>query len=670
MHKDQFLCHEQGHGFSLFMLKDSPKRGPLNCAFNIVKVAPKSNIAAALPKEGKGKKNEPMSQGNKPSLPQQKNKKVNEGAAQAKMGKQTAAVKETRGGKPVSMYIKDKTTGQLFPEFKDLVNAIKQQKDPFPQQQDGSLIVVSGRAKGSANAKPPKLKAKQKETQKKQLNGKAIEQRKGGKILQQKGPIAINGAKKSFSMITPQPVHDLDGTSLQAKLIMQRLAKKQDLARQQAIAKQQGMVRHQALVKQQAKRKLQAFAKMQALAKQQRQQKSALKRFEFDNKIKYKLNLHPQHPRQENPSGRQLITSLYPQPVPQFHATNVVDQSIHYVPPSQWSTVVNTESRGWSHDAKDLLTNRQSSIMNAATATTNKFTTDNLLTKLHPELGLLHSALHDVNEVVSTDPNIHHIEVQQSNSIHQIRPAEVQMTTVPHEAAIHAGLISGDVSDPIANVQHVNLPNAVPIHDNSRPIHLGHSAPLVVALPHPSVITSNAVAASELVHSDPDITLEEAFHKLEPMPSHPIEIASEPMHHSEALNHDGSHPDRAFHMRTHYVAGNPVDMSDEERNTLKEVHVVHHNHHLVHAADEEEKQKFVSTLIDSVSGNCKSFLINFNQLINRFRSILINFNQLINRFRSILINSNPFPLTNSNPLVSILINSDRFQAILVHSNQL
>lgn len=622
MHNDQFLCHEQGHGFSVFMLKDTPKRDTLNCAFNIIKMAPKDNIGHSKPEQKK--------------IDQTKETKPKEGAAQQQAAKENndhtqtnprASADQSKTGKRVSMYIKDKATGQSIPEFKDLVDAIKQQKDPFPQQQGGSLIVLSGPTNGKAQ--PPK-ESKKKAAQTKELhekknvpgimkpikkaNGKnklaiklkAFEQKKakpgGNKINKVQKIKPVEADKKNLK---PQPVNDMETASFRmqnkqwflgypTKKVFISNPYSQNLQQQQ---RANAML----LAKNQATSRFQAFAKKQALARQQAManQQSALKRYQYGS-LQYPYNLHPQFQKEENPSGRQVITSLFPQPVANIHATNVVEQSIHYVPPNQWDTVMRTDPSAWSHNAKDLLNNHQTSTTTTiATAATSAYTTDNLLTKLHPELNLLHTAHHDVNEVISTDPNIHHLGNQQASHYH---PTPLHVTTLPHDAVLHAGQISEAISEPVGEIQHVHLPSAVPIHDNDRPVHVGSSAPLIVGIPHPSVVTSNVVAASELVHTHPDITLEEAFHKMEPLPSHPIEIASGPLHHDEPLDHDGLHPDRAFHMRTHYVAGNAVDMNEDDQNTLKEVHVVHHNHHLVHTANEEEKQKFVSTLVDPVSG--------------------------------------------------------------------
>ena len=609
MHTDQFLCHEQGHGFSLFMLKDSPKRDTLNCAFNIVETAPKDSIKSAL-KQAKETKPKAV------TAP----KKLSKDAQLSKQAKQKSVAK---GAKPLSMYVQDKTTGQKIPEFKDLVDAIKQQKDPFGQQQQGSLIAVVGPAKP---VKPvPNKSAKQKAAQRKDAQQKKklpalkkpVAQKvmkdakkdnkkldKAAKLAKVK-PVTDKAQRKSTANASPQPVNDMDKATLTAqkkhwftgsptKKVIISNPYMQNLQRQQATARMQMLAKKQALVKQQAYAKQQFYAK-QALAKQQ----LAMKRFQFA-KQQYPYDLQPQLPRQENPSGRQIITSLFPQTVPQLRATNVVTPTLQYVPPSQWSNVMNAESHGWVHDAKDLLNNHQMSTANTvATVATNTYATDNLLTKLHPELDLLHNAHHDVNEVISSDPNIHHVDIQHGS---QYRPTPVHVTTLPHQAALHAGLVADTASEPVGIVQHINLPSAVPIHEHDTSVHVAHAAPLVVALPRPSVVTSNVIAAGELVHTDPDITLEEAFHKMEPMSVHPIEIASDSLHHYETLHHNGLQPDKAFHMRTHYVTGKPVDMNDDDENTLKEVHVVHHNHHLVHAANEDEKQKFVSTLVDSING--------------------------------------------------------------------
>ena len=601
MHSDQFLCHEQGHGFSLFMLKDTPKRDTLNCAYNIVEATPTDTLNPTATKQ---------------SISKEPSKDV----------KLKNALKKTNGAKPVSLYIKDKTTGQSIPEFKDLVDAIKQQKDPFLPQQGGSLIAVLGPAK---SGKPqPKKDAKEKAAQKKKLPELGLVKKKVAPIKQpglQQGrknakdrsrmskKTEKKGEKKANTPALPKPVNDMGGSLFKMKnkyWFPSSPMKKVYISNPYL----------QNLQRQQLPNNLQAFAKPQAFANQQAfarqnsvaQQQMAIKRYQA-------YRMQPQLAKQMNPTTRQAIGSLYPQPIPQFHATNVIGQAIQYVPPSQWNKVVNVEPNRWVHDAKSLLNNQQkSSATMIATAATNTYATDNLLTALHPELGLLHSAHHDVNEVLTTDPNIHHIDIQHSSE----RPAPIHVSALPHETALRAGQISD--TEPVGLVQHIELPSAVPIHGN-------RAAPLVVSLPQPSIVTSNSAAATELVHKNPDITLEEAFHKMEPLPGHPIEIGSETVHHVETLPLDSLHPDKAFHMRTHYVTGKAVDMNEEDQNTLKEVHVVHHNHHLVHAANEDEKQKFVSNLVDSVNGksffldsvNGKSMTRNFGRLVNHYSLIRI-----------------------------------------------
>ena len=570
MHSDEFLCHEAGHGFSLFMIKDSPKRDTLNCAFNIVKVARKDNIGSSVLKQVKSKE---------PS------KDIK------------AAVKVPSKAKPVSLYIKDKTTGQSIPEFKDLVDAIKQQKDPFPAQQGESLVAVIGPAKPVKPA--PKKNAKQKAAQRKKLPTPGIDKKnsqapkknalqKGkkntkqknngvtnvkAKQIQRKSPALGKTEKKGNTLVAPQPIHDMDASQFKMQnkyWFASNPTKKVYISNPY----------------------LQNIQRQQEYQQRYAQQQIAMKRYQFVNP-QYPYNMQPQLPMQENPTGRQVIASLFPQPVSQFHETNVVGQPIQYVPPSQWKSVTNAYPSAWTHDAGHLINDLQKSSPTIVAAAT-----DRLLTKLHPELDLLHSAHHDVNEVLSTDPNIHHLALQHRSQ----HLAPVQMTTLPHESALQSGQISEAVAEPVGLVQHIHLPSAFPIHDRDSSVRVSNTAPLVVALPQPSVITSNAIAATELVHKDPDITLEEAFHKMEPLSSHPIEVASESVHHVQAFHPGSLHPDKAFHMRTHYVTGKAVDMNEEDQNTLKEVHVVHHNHHLVHAANEDEKQKFVSSLVDSVKG--------------------------------------------------------------------
>lgn len=589
MHNDQFLCHEQGHGFTLFMLKDTPKRDTLNCAYNIVETTPTRNLGTPAIKQAISK--EPSKD--------MKN-----------------APRKSNGAKPVSQYIKDKTTGQSIPEFKDLVDAIKQQKDPFLPQQGGSLIAVLGPPK---SGKPqPKKDAKEKAAQRKKLPELGVVKKKvapikqpgfqqGRKNAKDRNKMAKKGGnkgeKKANAPAQPQPVNDMGGSLFKMKnkyWFPSRPMKKvyisnpylQNLQRQQLANNLRAFARQQAFANQQA------FARQNSVAQQQ----MAMKRYQA-------FRMQPQLAKQVKPAARQIIDSLYPQP--QLHATNVIGQAIQYVPPSQWNKVANVEPNKWIHDAKSLLNNQQKSSASSATmiaaTTTNTYATDNLLTALHPELGLLHSAHHDVNEVLTTDPNIHHIDIQHSSE----RLAPIHVSTLPHETALHAGQISG--VEPVGLVQHIELPSAVPIHDH-------RAAPLVVSMPQPSIVTSNAAAATELVHKNPDITLEEAFHKMEPLPGHPIEIGSETIHNVETLPLDSLHPDKAFHMRTHYVTGKAVDMNEEDQNTLKEVHVVHHNHHLVHAANEDEKQKFVSNLVDSVNDLCISLLL-VNNLSDRYRLV-------------------------------------------------
>ena len=577
MHSDQFLCHEPGHGFGLFMFKDSPKRDKLNCAFNIIKAAPAGNVGLSKPKQVKSTE---RSTDLKPQN----------------------VIKDTKGPKPVSLYIKDKTTGQSIPEFKDLVNAIKQQKDPFPPQQGESLIAVLGPATPGKPA--PKKDAKQKAGERKRLPDAGIDKKKAQASKQ----LALQKLKKNAKQANNK------ATTLKAtqNKNARPTAGKAELKIRTPVSLQPAANMGKSLLKKQnenlrggnaPKKPFIANSQLLNLKKQQASRQAFAQKLKAMNPFQFTTQ-QSKFVKQENPTGRQIIASVFRQPVSQYHAqyhaTNAIGQPIQYVPPSQWDAVVNPQSHGWTHDANYLVNNGQKSATatTITTTATNTFATDNLLTRLHPELSLLHSAQHDVNEVLTTDPNIHHIEVQQSTQ-HQ---PPFHVTSLPHEAALQSDQISNTVAEPVGYVQHISLPSVVPVHDRDSFVDAGHPAPLVVSLPHPSIVTSNALAASELVHKNPDVTLEEAFHKMEPLPSHPIEIASEPVHHVEALNLDGLHPNKAFHMRTHYVTGKAVNMNEDDQNTLKEVHVVHHNHHLVHAANEDEKQKFVSSLVDSLNG--------------------------------------------------------------------
>ena len=554
------------------MFADSPKRDKFNCAFNIVQQAGTKNEAVVTEAPGKTKDH-------------------------------------------VSTYVKNKATGESYAEFKDLVNAIKQNKDPFPSQAGEGLVVVSGQPANEAikakaekaakeNAKPSAVKnAKTRTAATKQmaaLNKGAAPKAHANKparknIAPNAGPKLSLGSASLLPLSSQkmQPLHEKDTSFFKpvgnqwvkgnAKMpqsisYYKQLRYQQDLAKKRAFMKQQALTKQHTFTRQQALKGMQYSNNMNAY---------------FANKKK----LNQQRLQDVAASNRQIVSHIFPAPI-----SNPIGQPIQYIPPSQWNHVMSlnegslihkpVQAPQWTHNAQDLIKSHSA---------TSSYAADNLLTKLHPELNLIHNAHHDVNEVVTSDPNIHHIDLNPVvNPPFLNHPTPVQITTMPHETATHEDLAEA-AREPVAAVEHITLPSATPIagHSNEVSVHVEHVPSLMVSVPHPSVVTSNLEAAHELVHTHPDITLQEAFDKMEPIHSHPIEIGSESVHHI----HSENQPDKAFHMRTHYVTGKPVDMSDgSEDDNMKEVHVVHHNHHLVHTANEEEQQKFVSTLVNTVDG--------------------------------------------------------------------
>eukprot|EP00112_Aurelia_sp_Birch-Aquarium-sp1_P001420 Seg1152.2 transcript_id=Seg1152.2/GoldUCD/mRNA.D3Y31 product="72 kDa type IV collagenase" protein_id=Seg1152.2/GoldUCD/D3Y31 len=711
VHDNTFLCHEPKKGMNLVMVKDSPKRDTLSCAFNIKlaeKPAPKAKINP--PKKTK------------------------------------AAAPSPKPKAQVGTFIKNKTTGEEIPEFKDLVDAIKQNKDPFPQQPGGGLVVLSGPAAAAAAAKaakqakakkPPvvdaktagaKARAKAAAAQAKKKVPKPAGPKPGLKqnkpnakpvkpnmkankpnLQQNKAKVQLNKAKDQANIKPKLPnikAKPANSKVVQKPKVIQTPKKPAILkAKPGNFAKanpkamlpvaphspmggfmfgpnynQQRMfgppmpspvhedqsffkpLTNQWFVGSPTKKVMIAnpnFVYWQARQANARRQ-FALKRSQYAQQLKLAnyAKLHPQPIQQANAASRQTISNLFPEPVhfnsgsvpepvhfdggsvpePVFdggsvpepvhfhngpapdpvhvHSASLADQKGHYVPPSQWDQVMN----GHGPDIKrpplhKMLTHGNKVVPGShPTPTTYSYETDTLLTKLHPELALLHNAHHDINEVTTSDPNMHHIDLLHNR--HPAHPTTVQISALSHETATQTGLNTAVIDEQIAGVQHITLPSQDPFHTNTQinSVHINHTPQLVITNPNPSIITSNLAAENSLVHSDPDITLKEAFDKLTPMHSHPVEVTSEPID----IGHE---TDKAFHMRTHYVSGKPVDMDDgEDKDSMREVHVVHHNHHLVHAANEDERQKFISTLVDAMNDLCIS-LVFVNQLGDRYRLV-------------------------------------------------
>ena len=671
---------------NLVMVKDSPKRDTLSCTFNI-KLAEKPAAKAKVNAPGKTKVASPS--------PKPKGQ--------------------------VGTFIKNKTTGEEIPEFKDLVDAIKQNKDPFPQQPGGGLVVLSGPAAAAAAAKAAKqAKAKKPPVVDDKTAGAKARAKAAAAQGKKKVPKPAGlkpGLKQNKPNVKPvKPNMKANKPNLQnnAKVQLNKLNNKANIKPQQAnlkakLANLNPKVVQKPKVIQTPKKpaifkvKPGNFAKANPKAMlpvvpqvpmgrfmfgpnynqqqmlgppvpspvhedqsffkpltnqwflgsptkkvmisnpnlmywQARQANArrqfALKRNQYAQQLKLAnyARLHPQPIQEANAASRQTISNLFPEPVhfdggsvpepvhfdggsvpepvhfhnvpvPEtvhVHSASLADQKGHYVPPSQWDQVINGQGPVLKRPPLHELMSHESKVITAnhPTPTSYSYETDTLLTKLHPELALLHNAHHDINEVTTSDPNIHHMDLL--HNAHPAHPTTVQISALSHETATHAGLNKAVIDEQIAGVQHITLPSQDPLHTNTQihSVHINHAPQLVITNPNPSIVTSNLAAANSLVHNDPDITLKEAFDKLTPIHSHPVEVTSEPLD----MGHE---TDKAFHMRTHYVAGKPVDMDDgEDKDSMREVHVVHHNHHLVHATNEDERQKFISTLVDAMNGKC------------------------------------------------------------------
>ena len=107
----------------------------------------------------------------------------------------------------------------------------------------------------------------------------------------------------------------------------------------------------------------------------------------------------------------------------------------------------------------------------------------------------------------------------------------------------------------------------------------------------------NIEVGSVLVHTNPDITLSQALDSF--VPAHPVEVASEPVAKMFQPHLAMGEHIRYVDKNKHPVTGDDDNDVDE---SLSEVHVVHHNHHQVHTANEGERERFISKLVDANKG--------------------------------------------------------------------
>eukprot|EP00794_Sanderia_malayensis_P013893 gene13893-15341_t len=640
-HQEKFLCHQPGSGFNLLMEKDSAKRDTLNCAFNIV---PKDKLKAGTAGAVKS------TSGIGPANPKTSNQ-----------GNPAKANGVQKSGKPKAQ----------IQSLDDLVKSLKGNQNPFGKnKQAKGMLVVSGSAKPAAANKQGKKLAKALEPLQK-VAEKAVKTVIASGQNQARQRMS-NNQIKSFQAVNWLNMNRIGQPSLQpVHGNMQR--------------SYFNIPRNPFTMSNPTKKvtisdpRIRNYATTAAVARQFPYYRPNYAR--YANAYARNLAGHYAYayPQQVRPGLRQVVA---PPNVPQEIATSGVRAPLQfqYVAPQQWNRISSLQqsqlnagvapplmqlnarlaplpSRAQAGVASfqtrvntaPLLQQQRQLVATQETHTASvssqlpphheevvSYSPDTLLTKLHPELTLDHDAKHDITDIGSTDAHLHHEATFVDGASHS--PAnhgpDITVTSMSHEVVQEQTPV---LSQPIlgTSVHHVT---STPVNMQGTPfaesITGQHGVPAAVSIAHghtahglgiPQYPSANLEAAHALVHTNPDVTLEEAFNKMSPPAGlHPIEIGSEPIHIGLG-EHVGPPSAKAFSMRTHYVASKPLDMNENEAtvggsDNMKEVHVVHHNHHIIHAANEGEKEKFVSKLMDVQKDLCIS-LIFVNQLGNRYRIV-------------------------------------------------